>query len=100
MTLMSSRDSKRLTVLTSAGTVIHGSTKQEKHEATLCSKTWNIQGIPGRIPGNLCLGCKYFFFFQDETIFFFLRNQTLHNLLTLEVPVIPSADLIVLFQFD
>lgn len=42
MTLMSSRDSKRLTVLTSVGTAIHGSTKQEKHEATLCSKTWNI----------------------------------------------------------
>lgn len=34
-------------------------------------------------------------FFQDET----LKHQTLH-LLTLEVPVIPSADLIVLFQFD
>lgn len=29
-----------------------------KHEATLCPETWNTQGIPGRIPGDICLGCK------------------------------------------
>lgn len=47
-----------LVVLTAVGTRIHGNTTKEKHEATLCSQTWNTQGIPGRIPGNVCLGCK------------------------------------------
>jgi len=43
---------------TAVGTEIHGNTTQEKHEETLCSQTWNTQGIPGRIPGDFCLGCK------------------------------------------